>query len=156
MTRKEAYVFAIENEIKAANLYRMLEKSFNDEDLGKTFNHLASLEDIHKEKLIKAFEKEFAGEKLTYKENVLPVIHNKRDLNDPVRILEYAVDRENATSDQYESMAKESDDDEIKSFFHGLAREEKEHKELLETEINRIQGTMIWFDSSELNGLVEH
>jgi len=155
MNRQDAYVYAVENEIKSVNLYTVLAKTFSDEDLIKTFNHLASLETIHKDKLIKTYKREFDNQPLIYDEDAMPRINVKRDLTDPANIIEYAIDREITMADQYEFMSKESDKDEIKSFFSSLAEEEKNHRDLLETELNRIQGLMVWFDNSELNGLME-
>jgi rubrerythrin len=53
-------------------------------------------------------------------------------------------------------MAEGCKDDELKEFFLNLVKEEMYHKELLETEADRIQGTVTWFDESELSGLMEY
>ncbi len=156
MNRKEAYVLAIENEIKSKNLYMMLAKSFKNEESIETFHLLQSLEKIHEEKLIAAFKKEFNTSKTTFDTELLPKIDIRRDLSDPKTILEYAMDRELAMADQYEYMAEESVDGDLKEFFLKLVEEENNHKELLENELDRIQGTAIWFDPSELTGLMEY
>jgi len=155
MERREAYKIALENEIKSINLYKILSKSFNDQDIIDTFNSLASLELIHKEKLIQACKKEFGHIPFNYNDNDVPKIDIRRNLSDAKSILEYAIDREIAMADQYKIMAEESEDEMNKKFFLDLVQEEIDHKDLLETELNRIQGSMIWFDDSELNGLME-
>jgi rubrerythrin len=154
MKRIEAYVLAIENEIKSTNLYNALKKSFKDESLKKTFHTLGAYEDIHREKLVSAFRREFPKEKLIYDKNVMPKINIKRDLSDPRHIFEYAIDREIAMADQYEDMAEDCTDEDIRAFFLALVAEEKQHQEMLEMELNRLHGTAIWFDSSELDGFM--
>jgi len=156
MNRKEAYIMAIENEIKSKNLYTILAKSFKHEESIKTFHLLESLEKIHEEKLIEAFKKEFKISTTAFDTNMLPKIDIRRNLSDPKNILEYAMDRELAMADQYDDMASECQDEELKEFFLNLVKEEKNHKELLEMELDRIHGSAIWFDESELTGLMEY
>ena len=156
MNRKEAYIFAIENEIKSKNLYIILAKSVNNEESKKTFHLLQSLEKIHEEKLIEAYKKEFNISTTTFDTNMSPKIDVRRNLSDPKAILEYAIDRELAMADQYDYMAAECKDDELRNFFLNLVKEEQDHKELLATELDRIHGSMIWFDESELTGLMEY
>ncbi|MBW6515978.1 MAG: ferritin family protein [Candidatus Cloacimonetes bacterium] len=156
MNRKEAYIFAIENEIKSKNLYKILARSFKNEEIVKTFHLLESLEKIHEEKLIEALKKEFNISETAFDTNMPPKIDIRRNLSDPKNILEFAMDRELAMADQYEDMAAGCQDDELRSFFLKLVKEEKDHKELLETEMDRIHGTAIWFDESELTGLMEY
>lgn len=156
MNRKEAYILAIENEIKSKNLYIVLAKSFKNEESIKTFHLLESLEKIHEEKLIEAYKKEFKLSTVSFDTNMLPKIDIRRNLSDPKNILEYAMDRELAMADQYEYMASGCQDEELQEFFLTLVKEEKNHKELLETELDRIHGSLIWFDESELTGLMEY
>ena len=156
MNRKEAYILAIENEIKSKNLYIVLAKSFKNEESIKTFHLLESLEKIHEEKLIEAYKKEFKLSTVSFDTNMLPKIDIRRNLSDPKNILEYAMDRELAMADQYEYMASGCQDEELHEFFLTLVKEEKNHKELLETELDRIHGSLIWFDESELTGLMEY
>ncbi len=156
MNRKEAYTLAIENEIKSKNLYKVLSNCFADEESKKTFHLLESLEKIHEEKLIEAYKKEYDVTTVSFDTNMQPKIDIRRNLSDPKSILEYAMDRELAMADQYEYMAEGCKDDELKEFFLNLVKEEMYHKELLETEADRIQGTVTWFDESELSGLMEY
>ncbi len=156
MTRKEAYIYAIENEIKSKNLYMLLAKSFKNEESVKIFHLLESLEKVHEEKLIEAYKKEFQKSSVFFDADLLPKIDIRRNISDPKTILEYAIDRELATADQYEDMAEDSQNEDLKEFFLSLVEEEKNHKEMLETELNRIPGTVMWFDESELNGLMEY
>lgn len=156
MDRKEAYIVAIENEIKSKNLYKLLAKSCNDVESVKSFHLLESMEKIHEEKLIEAYKKEFNLSTVSFDTDLLPKIYVRRNLSDPKAILEYAMDREIAMADQYNYMSEDSKDDDLKEFFMNLVKEEQDHKELLETELDRIQGTVIWFDESELTGLMEY
>ena len=156
MDRKDAYIFAIENELKSSKLYKILEASFKDEALISTFHTLASFESVHFEKLVEAFRKEYPDCVLRYDHNVKPKIKIERDLSDPRQIFEYAIDREIAMADQYEEMAEGAKESELKAFFLELAGEERNHREMIEMEFNRLHGSAIWFDSSELNGLMEY
>ncbi len=156
MDKKEAaYKFAIENEIKSKNLYALLAKTCKDSEAKKTFHLLESIEKIHEEKLIKAFKQEFKTTELDIEPNLLPAFTLKKKITDPKSIIEYAIDAEISMADIYHEMAVNEEDSELIQLFRSLEKEEKEHKDLLETEMNRIQGTMVWFDDSELNGLME-
>lgn len=156
MNRKEAYIIAVENEIRAINLYSILAKSFQDEDLVGVFKSLSQLEKGHQEKIEESYRKEFGDTPFDYNKEALPRFEVKDDLSDPRQVLRYAITKEEDMKENYQKMAAESQQDEIKSFFHDLAAEEQNHKELLEAELNRIEGTMVWFDASELNGLMEY
>ncbi|MCB5230784.1 MAG: ferritin family protein [Candidatus Cloacimonas sp.] len=156
MDRKEAYIFAIESEIKSKNLYALLANSCLNEEAKKTFYLLEKMEGIHEEKLIEAYKKEFNLKSVSFDSTMMPKVDIRRNLSDPKAVLDYAVDRELSMADQYEYMAEQSEDPEMKKFFESLYREELDHKELLETELDRIHGTAIWFDESELNGLMEY
>ncbi len=155
MDRKEAYIIAVENEIRAINLYSILAKSFNDKDLVRVFKSLSQLEKGHQEKIEESFRKEFGDTSFDYDGNALPRFEVKDDLSGPRQVIRYAISKEESMKENYTNMASASDNEDIKAFFKYLAEEEQNHKELLEAELNRIEGSMVWFDPSELNGMME-
>jgi rubrerythrin len=156
MEKKEAYIFAIENEIKSKNFYAMLARSCKNEESKKTFYMLEKLEAIHEEKLIDAYKKECQVSSPVFDREMMPKIDIRRNLSEPKAVLEYAIDRELSMADQYAYMSETAEDQDMKKFFDSLYKEELDHKELLENELDRIHGIAIWFDESELNGLMEY
>ncbi len=154
-TIKEAFLFGIQNEIKAKNLYSLLHKAFFEAEVGSIFKELIELENIHKQKLIEQFEKLFPNEKPEIDPKAMYSFHSEIDLKDANDVLQFAISMEQSAHDKYDELAAQTDNDEIKELFNYLASEEDNHKQLLEDEIERIHGAMTWFDPSELNGLQE-
>jgi rubrerythrin len=154
-TRKDAYLMAIHYEIKSQNFYKSLAKSFKQEDASKTFQNLVPLEEIHEAKLRAAFQKEFPGEPLDIDGSKIVGDIPAHLINDPISIIEFAIGREELAHDAYIRLAEGCADNQIKVLFKQFAEEESNHKLILQTEIERIQGLISWYDPSELNGLVE-
>jgi rubrerythrin len=154
-TRKEAYLIAIQNEIKSQMLYRALAKSFKNEIASHTFQNLVPLEEIHEAKLRSAFQSEFPKETIEIDKTQIVGDVPAQILHDPKAILEFAISREEMAHDAYLRLAEDCTMPEIKKLFEQFAEEEYYHKTILHTEIQRIQGMISWYDPSELNGLVE-
>jgi rubrerythrin len=154
-SRKEAYIIAIENEIKSQNLYKALAKSFKQEIASKTFQNLVPLEEIHEQKLRNAYQKEFHGETIQIDRFTVVGDVPAQIINDPKAILEFAISREDLAHDAYIRLAAGCPTAETRELFEQFAEEEANHKTILQTEIQRIQGMISWYDPSELNGLVE-
>ena len=156
MTRKEAILYAIENEIKAQNFYKMMSEKC-DNEAKQIFLNLIPMEKIHEEKLRSIFHDEFPGDKVEIKDNLKPKFKVKQtDLRDPKTIYELGIDNENAAEKLYKKLADETEDISVKEVFLKLAQEESNHAELLQTEIERLTNIIEWFDDSELNGLMEY
>jgi rubrerythrin len=155
ISRKEAYIIAIQYEIKSQNLYKSLAKSFKQENASKTIQSLVPLEEIHEEKLRSAYEKEFKGESVNVDRSKIVGDIPAQMINDPKSILEFAIGREDLAHDAYIRLAEGCVDPNIRILFEKFAEEESYHKTILQTEIQRIQGLLSWYDPSELNGLVE-
>ena len=154
MNRKEAYLLAIQNEVLSQNLYEALAKGFKNPDTSSLFVELITLEAIHEDKLKIAFHQEFPEEQLNVDPDLLPFLHIG-DINEPKQVLEFAIAREQAAHDAYQDLANSSDDTDLHKLFLQLSADEEGHKELLLTEVQRIQGAVTWYDPSELNGLFE-
>ncbi len=153
---KNAYLYAIQNEIKTKNLYKLLQKAFLKAQVGHVFLELIELEKIHEQKLTEQFKKIFPGEKPDVDPKAIFTFHSDVDLRDADDVLQFAMDMEQHAHDKYEQLAAETNNDETKELFSFLADEESNHKDLLQDEIERIHGAMTWFDPSELNGLQEY
>lgn len=154
MTRPESYAVAIAAEIRSQKLYKALQKSFSHADTAQVFKELVLLEENHETKLRAAFAKEFPSEKV---ELQVPeaVIAAGLDFKDPAKVLEYAISREEMAHDAYLKLAETADDLQIKSMMLKFASEEIDHKILLLTEMQKLQGALSWYDPSELTGLME-
>jgi rubrerythrin len=155
MTRKEALLFAIENEVKSQNLYRALANAFKDEQSRAMFQNLVPLEKVHEEKLIALYKAENPDEALNINYALIPTPVDGESLDDPQGALKFAIKREHIAREGYLTFAQNAEDGELKQLFEELAAEEANHAELLNDEINRIHGSMIWFDPSELDGFME-
>jgi rubrerythrin len=154
MTTKEALKFAIQNEIKSQNLYRILSDTSKNEEAKETFNNLVPIEKIHEEKLIDIYVKKFGSkpEGLDYK-----AVHQVRKdfIETPAEILKFAITLEEEASKMYSEMAENSENPEAKEVFKQLAIEESQHNELIDLQIENLNGIAIWFDAAELSGHFE-
>jgi rubrerythrin len=77
------------------------------------------------------------------------------NLKDPKEVLDFAITREELAQSIYLDLAESSDDEDLKALFGRFAEEEDQHKTILLTEIQRIQGALEWYDPSELGGMME-
>jgi rubrerythrin len=153
--RKEAYRLAIMNEIKAQILYELMSASFKERpETAIVFKRLIPLEKMHEDKLRAAFKKEFPNAVLNTDEKQQPYM-KPADINDPKKVLIFAIYREIDAAKMYKSMAAETTDADLIDLLNQLARDEENHQAILEQEIALLQGQMSWFDPSELSGLVE-
>ncbi len=155
MTRKEALIMAIENEIKSQNFYKFMGNHCENKSCNLFFN-LVPLEKIHEEKLRNIFTEEFSEEELNIRLDLMPSFSFKeKDFRDPKVIYELGIQKEKDAQEFYLSLAEKAESPEVKEIFIQLAQEEANHAELLYTEIDKLTNTMIWFDESELNGIME-
>lgn len=154
-SRKEAYLLAIQYEIKSQNLYKSLAKSFSKENIRMTFMNLVPLEEIHEEKLRAAYAREFPGESINIDSSKIVGDIPARTIDDPKTIIEFAIDREQLAHDAYIRLALGCIEPSMRTLFEQFAEEENNHKIILQTEIQRIEGLISWYDPSELSGLVE-
>jgi rubrerythrin len=153
--RKEAFCLAIHYEIASQRLYEMLANSFeSNPEIYNTFKHLIPMEKMHEEKLREVLAKEFPDFEPIIDDNYATDL-DITDLNDPEKVLQFAISRENLAQKAYLTLAKDSSDPSLQQLFNELAQEEVNHQLVLENEILRIEGLITWYDPSELNGLVE-
>lgn len=155
-SRKEIYQIVIQEEIKAQNLYKSLAKAMNKTDSEDIFEKLIKIEEIHEEKVAEIFHKDFPDQELSIDRNLTPKVDNKIDLESPEKALKFAISKEEKAQHIYLELAEKESNDEHRKIFREFADDEKNHKKLLEDEINRLGGLMTWFDDSELNGLMEY
>ena len=154
MNRKETYLVVILSEIRSQMLYRALAKSFRSPETSAIFQELLILEQNHEAKVRAAFDTEFPGEKKPEFSPLIPEIKDVK-LTEPLEVLEFASSREDIAAAVYQELAGQTKDPEIKALLLKFAAEEDEHKQVILAEMQRLQGAMIWFDPSELNGLFE-
>ena len=154
MNKQEMYQMVIEAEIRAQMLYWSLSRAFQNPETSATFKQLVELEVMHEEYMRKLFAKEFDG--------LEPVVRQQKEvelkgvkLTDPLEVLRFAQTREDLARDAYLEIADYTEDPELKGVMNKFAIQEEDHKQLIQAEIDRLQGTMIWFDPAELSGLME-
>lgn len=153
--RKETYRLAIQNEVMSQNLYSALARSFEKHQAAASvFHRLVTMELGHEEKLRKAYLKEYPDSPLIIDENMSHQLE-LTDISDPVKVLQFAISREEIAAAIYHKMAAASADNDLINLLNNLAQEEEYHKTILETDILRIEGLLTWYDSSELDGLLE-
>jgi rubrerythrin len=155
MNKQDALRQAIQNEIKSRNLYSMLAGVFRSSDAESTFRSLSALERGHEAKLTALFLREYPGVDPGLDANALPTFHSSKGLKDPVEIIRFAMEKESESHRNYLELHDIAEDHDVKILFRAMAVEETHHRDILETEITRIQGNMTWFDPSELHGFME-
>ncbi|MDN5354037.1 MAG: hypothetical protein PWQ09_793 [Candidatus Cloacimonadota bacterium] len=156
LSRKDAIQYAIQNEIKSQNLYKKMAKAFRQSDSGETFKNLVPLEKIHEEKLRKLFHKEYPYSKLQVDSTMLPHLDSNNKIDEPRAAILFAQQREDTAKEGYLELANSSKDPKVKELFNHLAKEEADHHALLQNMLDKMEGTMMWFDESELDGLMEY
>ncbi len=154
MNIQDSYRMVIAAEIRAQKMYKALSKSFANPETVQFYTELVQLENNHEQKMRSAFTEQFPGQTLVLPEEPTQELQGV-NLNDPQDVLEYAISREELAENIYKSLAETCPEPELKQLFLRFAHEEDEHKNLLLTEIQRLQGAHIWFDPSELTGLME-
>lgn len=155
MERQEAFRIAIEAEIRSQNLYKALAKSFRNPESEQAFNLLLSFEEIHEAKMRELFAQEYPHLKLKLMDNLDMELEGVK-LEDPKAVLEFAISREELAQNIYLKLAELTSEGNAKSLLLQFAKEEAQHKEVLFTELERIQGLVTWYDPSELDGFMEH
>jgi rubrerythrin len=154
MDRQQAYRIAIEAEIRSQNLYKALAKSFKNEQTEKFFNQLVKYEEYHESKMRELFSKEYPNTGLKLVDNLNMDLKGVK-LEDPKQVLEFAISREELAQNIYLKLAEQTEDETTQKLLLRFAQEEVQHKELLFTELEKLQGILQWYDPSELNGLME-
>jgi rubrerythrin len=155
MERKQAYRIAIEAEIRSQNLYKALAKSFNNAETEQFFKQLVQYEEAHEAKMRELFARDYPGESLTLVDDIDMQLEGVK-LDDPKKVLEFAISREELAQNIYLKLAEQSTDENTCALLKQLAQEEVQHKELLFTELEKLHGILQWFDPSELNGLMDY
>lgn len=155
-SKSDIYQLVIQEEIKAQNLYTALAKALDNEDSKQIFTNLIQIEKIHEDKITELFRAEFPKLKLEIDRNLKPEIKNTDNLVTPESALNFAIKKEEEAEEIYLELALKVETVELKKLFKKFASDERNHKELLEDEILRLGGLLIWFDASELNGMMEY
>jgi len=153
---KEMYLLAVRNEALATNLYTYLFKACTDEILGEKLKQLAAFEKGHEEKIMELARINFPEIVFVTNEDMVPdILTTIKTLNDIKDVIVYAISQEQKANELYLEISKSITDELVKDTVLTFAREELNHKELLETELMDIEGIFIWIDPSELAGIME-
>jgi len=152
----DAYRVAIINEIKSQNLYAMLAIASEDKESKMIFENLEKFEKIHEEKISKIFFEKFPGEELKLDYSALPKLKSQIESKNQKQIYEFAIKKEVDANEAYLKLSELSEEQELKDFFAELAAEENKHVEILENEILRLQGSLVWFNETDLEKLLDY
>jgi len=155
MSLQDSYKMVISAEIHAQKLYEALGRSFGKPETKAVFTELMMLEKTHETKVREIYTKLFPQEELKL-QAVEAIELQGLDLSDPKAVLEFAVQREELAEKFYRKIAERTNNPDIRQMLLQYANEEENHKTVLLTEIQRLQGAMEWFDASELSGLMEY
>jgi rubrerythrin len=154
--RIDAYCIAVKNEQIAQKLYELLAKAGHNTDSKNVFERLMIMESRHEEKVKAMFKKEFPDAQMNCSQVDFSRIHSEENFEDGLAALQFAISNEEKAFQHYTKLAEQSENEEVKTFFWELAEEEQNHKKFLEDEIARLNGTLTWYDESELNGIMEY
>lgn len=154
MDKQELFRQALNAEIRSQRLYSSLANSFRHPETSAFFRELVVLEKNHEDKLRAALEQDYPGYVFIVDADINQDFSGL-EFTDPTQVLEFAISREDFAHQLYLDLASEADAESLKTLCLRLATEEAFHKDMLLTEMQRIQGALQWFDPSELSGLVE-
>jgi rubrerythrin len=138
----------------AAKFYQKLADSTKNEDMKSVFERLARFEHMHEEKIKDIYLSEFP-EMTVMNFNDREEFKGKTQFHDVGEVLSYGMEVEKNMEESYIKLAEMYAGEENEVIFKELAKEESYHTEILEEELQRIQGIHTWFDMSELNGMME-
>ncbi|MBN2134571.1 MAG: ferritin-like domain-containing protein [Acidobacteria bacterium] len=169
MKIEEAIKTAIEYEIKVRDVYEEAVNKTDDETGKRIFSIMAKEENYHVEylrKKLKDWEEDgvIRPEKLKTaipsEEKINSDIANleakmqEKDYSDELLMLHKALEMEDKTMSFYEKVVGELDG-EHKQLFANFLKIEKNHKAIVQAEIDQIEGAGFWFDFQEFNLEVE-
>ncbi len=154
MTKKDVLLLAMGNEIKATKFYQKLADLSTRQDMKSTFERLAQFEHGHFEKLKTIYFNEFPEFTImNFEDN--EEFKGRTDFHDPADVIRYGMEVEADMQKSYRELAEMYKAQEQEITFLELAREESYHEEILEGELQKLQGVYTWFDLSELNGKMD-
>lgn len=154
MDRHQAYRLALTAELRSQALYRKLGKGFAASDAAEIFATLVGMEKAHEAKLQEAYRNENNGQPLLLIDDFDPELADL-DFTDPVKVLDFAIAREEQARQNYLDLAGDTGDPSLKEVFERFAQEEAGHATVLLALIQKLQGALTWYDPSELTGLME-
>lgn len=141
MTIKKIIEEAILNEEKSHHFYKLLAKKATRHSSQILFQSLAEEELKHKKALIELdishlkFETTPKEIKILEKMTLTPL----NEIGDLIKNLKTASKKEDAMHETYEILAKRATDEHIHHIFNNLAREELQHRNMIDNEIKRIK-----------------
>jgi rubrerythrin len=154
MTRKEVLLLALGNEIMAARFYQKLADSSRNSEMRSVFERLARFEHMHEEKIKNIYLNEFPEMTvMNFKDR--EEFRGRTHFEDPADVLHYSMEVEENMQESYLKLADMYTGEEHEKTFKTLAAEEAYHEEVLRGELQKLQGIYVWFDMSELNGMME-
>lgn len=154
MDRHQAYRLAITAELRSQALYRKLGKGFASTEAAEIFASLVGMEKAHEAKLQEAYRSENNGQPLVLIDDFDPELAAV-DFTDPVKVLEFAIAREDQARSNYLDLAADTKESDLIEVFERFAQEEAGHAAVLLALIQKLQGALTWYDPSELTGLME-
>lgn len=145
---REIIKFAIDNEIESYDFYKNAAQKIEDDQLKEVFNSLAKEEKMHEKYLIEFLESD--SNKIVLNEFTdydiaetldTPELSVDMSFSDAIKL---AIKKEEEAMDMYQSLAKDSNDNEAKNLFIGLREMEQMHKAKLEEIYMEVGYAEVW------------
>lgn len=154
-SRKDLYVLAIKEEIKAQDLYKKLRKKIESEPAKDIFSRLIKIEELHEEKVKQLLQEEFPQFVFEYIPDTEMKVVVPESLCKPNDVFLFAIKKEKEAESLYNSLAQDTEDLAVKEMLLRFAEDENNHQKVLDDEINLFAGLLTWFTRDELTGLME-
>ena len=163
----EVYQFAIEFEQETREYYEQCAQETDNQHLEQIFNDLAAKEKEHEEVVRKLAE----GEEVEIKEQILSRAKDtftkmakevelgedeQLSSKEQVDIYKKAMALEKRSYEFYEKKAKEVDNQEVKDVLERLAKEERNHEEIMHNIVVMVDRPNTWLDDAEWNHMEDY
>lgn len=145
----EALSKAIYREIGAHDFYKAIAVKIDNTEGKRKFEQIAEDERIHREKLESWYERLYAEEFVTRKEELEESEIKGTELSErsgAIKVLDIAIEAELKANEFYSEQAKKVDKSELRDLYLKLAAEEEGHYNLLLAEKNALIGGFYWYD----------
>ena len=163
----EVYQFAIEFEQETREYYEQCAQKTDNQHLKKIFNDLAAKEREHEKVVRKLAE----GEEIEIEEQILSrakdiftemaedveLGENKKLIpKEQIDVYKKAMKLEKRSYEFYEKKAKEVDKQELKEVLERLAKEERNHEEIMHNIVVMVDRPNTWLDDAEWNHMEDY
>ena len=145
---------ALDSELKAKEFYLNAHNKAKSKSGKQLFKELAEFEQNHYDRVKEIIENQTGGEilnesKIKSKDiQIKPEIEGEFEPNkdEIINVIYLAIESEKKANKRYRKISNLFDDEQVKKIFENLAKDELNHKRILEDELYQLsnKGTIIW------------